>query len=96
MARTAYFSDEEIAGVRELRDKATTAMELRKALSVLSVAVSPWNGDLDYMTCEKMNSENMSRILWLWSWMERPHIRARHSKFLETSLSCSCRLIHRN
>ena len=35
MARRAHFSDEEIARVRELRDKATTVMELRKALSVL-------------------------------------------------------------
>ena len=26
-------------------------------------AVSPWNGDLDYMTSEKMNTENMSRFL---------------------------------
>ena len=26
-------------------------------------AVSPWNGDLDYMTLEKMNTENMSRFL---------------------------------
>src|SRR3989304_1713185 len=26
-------------------------------------AVSPWNGDLDYMTSEKMNTENMNRFL---------------------------------
>ena len=26
-------------------------------------ALSPWNGDLDYMTLEKMNTENMSRFL---------------------------------
>jgi transposase len=26
-------------------------------------AVSPWSGDLDYMTCEKMNTENMSHFL---------------------------------
>lgn len=26
-------------------------------------AVSPWDGDLDYMTSEKMNTENMSRFL---------------------------------
>ena len=26
-------------------------------------AVSPWNGDLDYMTAEKMNTENMGRFL---------------------------------
>ena len=26
-------------------------------------AVSPWSGDLDYMTSEKMNTENMSRFL---------------------------------
>lgn len=38
MARAARFSDEEIAKARELRDKATTVMELRKALSVLLVA----------------------------------------------------------
>ncbi len=38
MARTARFSGEEVAIARELRDKATTAMELRKALSVLLVA----------------------------------------------------------
>jgi len=38
MARKTHFSDEEIARVHELRDKATTAMELRKALSVLLVA----------------------------------------------------------
>src|SRR4030042_86863 len=38
MARTARFSDEEVARARELRDKATTVMELRKALSVLLIA----------------------------------------------------------
>jgi hypothetical protein len=38
MARAAYFSGEEIARVRQLRDKASTVMELRKALSVLLVA----------------------------------------------------------
>lgn len=38
MARRARFSNEEITRMRELRDKATTAMELRKALSVLLVA----------------------------------------------------------
>jgi transposase len=26
-------------------------------------AVSPWDGDLDFMTAEKMNTENMSRFL---------------------------------
>ena len=26
-------------------------------------AVSPWDGDLDYMTSEKMNTDNMSRFL---------------------------------
>ena len=26
-------------------------------------AVSPWRGDLDYMTSEKMNTENMSKFL---------------------------------
>ena len=26
-------------------------------------AVSPWSGDLDYMTAEKMNTENMSKFL---------------------------------
>ena len=38
MARAAHFSSEEIARARQLRDKATTVMELRKALSVLLVA----------------------------------------------------------
>ncbi len=38
MARTARFSDEEVARARQLRDKATTVMELRKALSVLLIA----------------------------------------------------------
>jgi transposase len=38
MARAASFTDEEIAKARQLRDRATTAMELRKALSVLLVA----------------------------------------------------------
>ena len=38
MARKARFSIEEIARMCELRDKATTAMELRKALSVLLVS----------------------------------------------------------
>ncbi len=38
MARAARFSDEEVARARELRDKARTVMELRKALSVLLVA----------------------------------------------------------
>lgn len=38
MARTARFSDEEIVKMHELREKATTMRELRKALSVLLVA----------------------------------------------------------
>ncbi len=38
MARAARFSDEELARARELRDKAATVMELRKALSLLLVA----------------------------------------------------------
>ena len=38
MARAACFTDEEIARARQLRDKATTVMELRKALSVLLVS----------------------------------------------------------
>ncbi len=38
MARAASFTDEEIAKAYQLRDQATTAMELRKALSVLLVA----------------------------------------------------------
>ena len=38
MARTARFSVEEIARARQLREKATTVMELRKALSVLLVS----------------------------------------------------------
>jgi hypothetical protein len=43
MTRTACFTEEEIAKARKLRDQAQTAMELRKALSVLLVA----EGDLD-------------------------------------------------
>ena len=38
MARAARFSSAEIARARQLRDKATTVMELRKALSVLLVS----------------------------------------------------------
>lgn len=38
MARTAHFANEEIARAHQLRDRAATATELRKALSVLLVA----------------------------------------------------------
>jgi hypothetical protein len=38
MARTVYFKDEEIARARQLRERATTATDLRKALSVLLIA----------------------------------------------------------
>ena len=38
MARVARFSGEEIARARQLRDKATTVIELQKALSVLLVS----------------------------------------------------------
>ena len=38
MARTANFTDEEIMKARQLREHATTAKDLRKALSVLLVA----------------------------------------------------------
>src|SRR3972149_5079993 len=38
MERTAYFKDEEIARAHQLRERATTATELRKALSVLLIA----------------------------------------------------------
>jgi transposase len=38
MARVAHFSAAEITRARQLRDKATTVMELRKALSVLLVS----------------------------------------------------------
>ena len=38
MARAACFTDEEIARARQLRGRATTVMELRKALSVLLIA----------------------------------------------------------
>jgi len=38
MARRVRYSNEEVARARELRDKATTVMELRKALSVLLIA----------------------------------------------------------
>jgi hypothetical protein len=38
MARTAHFNSEELVKARQLRDQATTAAEMRKALSVLLVA----------------------------------------------------------
>ena len=38
MARAARFSNQEMARARQLRDKAATVMDLRKALSVLLVA----------------------------------------------------------
>jgi DNA-binding CsgD family transcriptional regulator len=38
MARAAYFKDEEIARAHQLRERAKTATELRKALSVLLIA----------------------------------------------------------
>ena len=38
MARTVNFTDEEIMKARQLRERATTAKDLRKALSVLLVA----------------------------------------------------------
>ena len=38
MARKAVFTSDEMVKARQLRDKATTAQELRKALSVLLVA----------------------------------------------------------
>src|SRR3990172_11424082 len=45
MARTAYFKDEEIARAHKLRERATTATELRKALSVLLVAEAGLDAD---------------------------------------------------
>lgn len=38
MARTAYIGDDELIKARKLRDQAASAMDLRKALSVLLVA----------------------------------------------------------
>jgi transposase len=38
MTRTANFTEEEIARARQIRDQAKTALELRKALSVLLIA----------------------------------------------------------
>ena len=38
MARATYFKDEEIARARKLRERAKTASDLRKALSVLLIA----------------------------------------------------------
>jgi hypothetical protein len=46
MARAACFSDEEVAKARELRDKAMTVSELRKALSVLLVAEAGMDASL--------------------------------------------------
>jgi transposase len=45
MTRTAYFTEEEIATAHQLRDQAKTAMELRKALSVLLVAEGGLDAD---------------------------------------------------
>ena len=45
MTRAAYFTEEEIAKARRLRDQAKTAMELRKALSVLLVVEGGLDAD---------------------------------------------------
>jgi len=41
----------------------TVSLALIREFRYEYAAVSPWNGDLDYMTLEKMNTENMSRFL---------------------------------
>src|SRR4030042_5636712 len=45
MARTASFTAEEIMKARQLREQATTAKDLRKALSVLLVAEAGLGAD---------------------------------------------------
>jgi hypothetical protein len=45
MTRTASFTQEEIAQARQIRDKAETVFELRKALSVLLVAEGGLDAD---------------------------------------------------
>jgi hypothetical protein len=45
MTRTASFTQEEIAQARQIRDQAETAMELRRALSVLLVAEGGLDAD---------------------------------------------------
>ncbi|MFC1982760.1 winged helix-turn-helix domain-containing protein [Chloroflexota bacterium] len=45
MARTVNFTDEEIMKARQLRERATTAKDLRKALSVLLVAEAGLDAD---------------------------------------------------
>src|SRR3989337_3822968 len=45
MARTTSFNDEEIMKARQLREQATTAKDLRKALSVLLVAEAGLDAD---------------------------------------------------
>jgi len=45
MARTASFTDEEIMKARQLREQATAAKDLRKALSVLLVAEAGLDAD---------------------------------------------------
>lgn len=45
MTRVAYFTEEEIAKARKLRDEARTATELRQALSVLLVAEGGLDAD---------------------------------------------------
>lgn len=45
MTRAAYFTEDEIATAHRLRDQAKTAMELRKALSVLLIAEGGLDAD---------------------------------------------------
>ena len=45
MTRAAYFTEDEIATAHQLRDQAKTAMELRKALSVLLIAEGGLDAD---------------------------------------------------
>lgn len=41
----------------------TVSLALIREFRYEYAAVSPWDGDLDYMTSEKMNTDNMSRFL---------------------------------
>lgn len=68
-------------------------------------AVSPWDGGLDFMTAEKMNTENMSRFLAQVSEVHQEEfivmvghhlIKARISRFQRMWHWCCCLLIRLN
>ncbi|MCB2147658.1 MAG: hypothetical protein KQI81_14370 [Deltaproteobacteria bacterium] len=49
-------------------------------------AISPWDGCLDYMTTEKMNTENMSQFLYqIWNVLRRNHFANRFFDSLDAA-----------